>query len=152
MKFSAVVTRYFSFTGLSQNNPKWEGSEEVSSSTASAPRSLSHAAWGGPPSPCPPGEGDFHPAPRLKAASWSSSGIWRSFSCRRAKEGWSFQPCEQRGGGGGGALLFLILLPPWKAGRKRDDIPLTTTRQASAVLFYLKSNRMLFQGRSALAN
>lgn len=52
----------------------------------------------------------------------------------------------------GGALLFLILLPPWKAGRKRDDIPLTTTRQASAVLFYLKSNRMLFQGRSALAN
>lgn len=30
MKFSAVVTRYFSFTGLSQNNPKWEGSEEVS--------------------------------------------------------------------------------------------------------------------------
>lgn len=49
MKFSAVVTRYFSFTGLSQNNPKWEGSEEVSSSTASAPRSLSHAAWGGSP-------------------------------------------------------------------------------------------------------
>lgn len=41
MKFSAVVTRYFSFTGLSQNNPKWEGSEEVSSSIASAPRSLS---------------------------------------------------------------------------------------------------------------
>lgn len=30
MKFSAVVTRYFSFIGLSQNNPKWEGSEEVS--------------------------------------------------------------------------------------------------------------------------
>lgn len=75
MKFSAVVTRYFSFTGLSQNNPKWEGSEEVSSSIASAPRSLSHAMQGGPLSPCPPGEGDFYPAPCLRAASWSSPGI-----------------------------------------------------------------------------
>lgn len=35
MKFSAVVTRYFSFIGLSQNNPKWEGSEEVSCSPPS---------------------------------------------------------------------------------------------------------------------
>lgn len=57
MKFSAVVTRYFSFTGLSQNNPKWEGSEEVSSSIASAPRSLSHAMRGGPLSPVPQEKG-----------------------------------------------------------------------------------------------
>lgn len=41
MKFSAVVTRYFSFIGLSQNNPKWEGSEEVSCSPASVALTLS---------------------------------------------------------------------------------------------------------------
>lgn len=40
MKFSAVVTRYFSFIGLSQNNPKWEGSEEVSCSPASVALTL----------------------------------------------------------------------------------------------------------------